>query len=113
MLSWSALDTGVAWDPRSVTDPTVDPLIAGGRALVTFVDAAHGSDDVALASARTALCDSLGDAATVDAAGVIGNFNQMNRLADAAGVPVGPGFFNRTAELRAATGIARFYAHTP
>jgi hypothetical protein len=113
MLSWSAQSTGVTWDPRSVTDPTVDPLIAGGRELVTFVDAVHGSDDDALVTARAALRDSLGDAASIDAAGVIGNYNQMNRLADATGVPVGPGFMNRTAELRAATGIERFHAHTP
>jgi hypothetical protein len=44
---------------------------------------------------------------------VIGNFNQMNRLADATGMPVGPGSMRGSEELRAATGIARFHAHTP
>jgi hypothetical protein len=44
---------------------------------------------------------------------VIGNFNQMNRLADATGMPVGPGSMRASEDLRAATGIERFYAHTP
>jgi hypothetical protein len=113
MLSWSAENTGRSWDPRSVTDPTVDPLLEGGRELVAFVDAAHGSDPEALAAARTALRQALGDSATVDAAAVIGNFNQMNRLADATGMPVGPGSMRHTEELRAAAGIKRFHSHTP
>ena len=104
---------GIEWNPRSVTDPTVDPLLEGGSELVAFVDAAHGSDEAEIATAGTALREALGDAATVDAAGVIGNFNQMNRLADATGMPVGPGSMRRSEPLREATGIARFHAHTP
>ena len=104
---------GIEWDPRSVTDPTVDPLLAGGAELLAFVDTAHRSDEEALASARDALREALGSEATMEAAGVIGNFNQMNRLADATGMPVGPGSMRRSEELRAATGIARFHAHTP
>ena len=113
MLSWSAENMGISWDPRSITDATVDPLLEGGSQLIAFVDAAHGSDDEVLASARRELRAALGDAATVDAAGVLGNFNQMNRLADATGMPVGPGSMRHSEELRAATGIERFYAHTP
>ena len=113
MLSWSAEATGRLWDPRSVTDPLVDPLLPGGSELVAFVDATHGEDPELLERAREALRDTLGDAATVDAAGVIGNFNQMNRLADATGVPVSARWLDRTAELRAATGIERFHAHAP
>ncbi len=113
MLSWSADSLGIEWNPRSVTDPSVDPLLEGGRELVAFVDAAHSDDEGALAAALTALRERLGDEATVDAAAVLGNFNQMNRLADATGMPVGPGSMRRSEELRAATGIARFYAHTP
>ena len=113
MLSWSAENRGIDWDPASITDPTVDPLLAGGRELIALVDAAHGDDEEALVAAREALRKRLGDDATVDAAAVIGNFNQMNRLADATGMPVGPGTMRHTEELRAATGIARFHAHTP
>ena len=113
MLSWSAESRGIKWNPRSITDPSVDPLLDGGRELVAFVDATHGTDEAALTAARAALRVALGDEATVDAAGVIGNFNQMNRLADATGMPVGPGSMRGSEELRAATGIARFHAHTP
>ncbi len=100
---------GISWDPRSITDPTVDPQLEGGRELIAFVDAAHGSDGAVLASARAELRAALGGAATVEAAGVLGNFNQMNRLADATGMPVGPGSMRRSEDLRAATGIARFH----
>jgi hypothetical protein len=113
MLSWSAETTGKTWDPRSITDPSIDPLLPGGRQLAAFVDATHGSDGEALDRSRRDLRDVLGDAATVDAAGVIGNFNQMNRLADAAGIPVSARWLDRTAELRTATGIERFHAHAP
>ncbi len=101
MLSWSAQNMGIAWDPRSITDPSVDPLLAGGRELVGFVDAAHGSEDDVLASARAELRAALGDAATVEAAAVLGN------------LPVGPGSMRHSEQLRAATGIKRFHAHTP
>ncbi len=104
---------GIEWDPRSITDPAVDPLLAGGRELVAFVDAALGDDEELLATARSALVSVLGGEATVEAAGVIGNFNQMNRLADATGMPVGRGRMETTAALREACGIERFHAHTP
>ena len=113
MLRWSAETTGRAWDPRSITDPSVDPLLPGGRELVALVDATHGSDPGELDRARRGVQDVLGDAALVDAAGVIGNFNQMNRLADATGIPVSARWLERTADLRAATGIERFHAHAP
>jgi hypothetical protein len=113
MLSWSAESQGIEWDPASITDPTVDPLLEGGRELVALVDATHGADEAAIAAPRAALRDRLGDEATVDTAAVIGNFNQMNRLADATGMPVGPGTMRRTEQLRAETGITRFHAHTP
>ncbi len=109
MLSSSAEQLGIEWNPRSITDPTVDPLLEGGWELVAFVDAAHGDDAAALNASRKALRGVLGDAATVEAASVIGNFNQMNRLADATGMPVGPGTLQRTEALRAETGIAPFH----
>jgi hypothetical protein len=109
MLGSSASQLGIEWEPRSITDPAVDPLLKGGRELVDFVDAAHGDEEEALAAAMSALTAALGDAATVDAAAVIGNFNQMNRLADATGMPVGQGTMRNTEELRAAAGIEHFH----
>lgn len=113
MLGSSAETLGIEWDPASITDPTVDPLLEGGRELIDFVDAVHRGEGADVAAARSALRRRLGDDATVDAAAVIGNFNQMNRLADGAGMPVGPGRLRQTEQLRAQSGIARFYAHTP
>jgi hypothetical protein len=113
MLGSSAKQMGIPWEPRSITDPAVDPVLPGGRELIAFVDAAHGDDAAALHTSRAALQTTLGDEATIDAAGVIGNFNQMNRLADATGIPVTQQRMEQTAELRAACGIERFFAHTP
>jgi len=109
MLSWSAGATGRVWDPRAITDPGVDPLLPGGSELIELVDAVHSGDAGRTAAAREALRAVLGGAALVDAAGVIGNFNQMNRLADATGIPVGPGMLRRTADLRTQAGIVEFH----
>jgi len=109
MLSWSADSTGITWDPRGITDPSIDTKLAGGSELVAFVDAAHGTDPAVTAAARDRVAAVLGSAAVGDAAGVIGNFNQMNRLADATGMPVGPGSLRRTEELRARAGIVPFH----
>ena len=103
MLSLSVQTTGRRWEPRSLTDTDVDPLLEGGREITGFVDAVHGGD---IAAARDAVAAALGEAAVVDAAAVIGNFNMMNRLADATGVPVSAERMAATTGLRAAAGIA-------
>ncbi len=43
------------------------------------------------ARAREKVLETLGPEALVDAAGTIGNFEMMNRIADATGMPVGGG----------------------
>jgi len=97
-------------DLRSVTDRTIDPGIAGGAELVDLVDAVLLRGDAA--AARTAVLDALGSEALVDAAGVIGNFQMMNRVAEGTGMPVGSGSLARTEALRSRLGLDRF-RHRP
>ena len=65
-----------------------DAGIAHGERLTTFVDAAVKGDAAQLASARDALREAAGSEVLVDAAGVVGNFERMVRIADGTGIPL-------------------------
>ena len=108
MLRASAEVTTTPLDARAITDRTVDPLLPAGVTLLDFVDAVLTGDGPSQESARSAVLDALGPTGLVDAAGVIGNFEMMNRIADATGMPVGKGTLKRTAEWRDLIGINRF-----
>ncbi len=112
MLSWSAQANQVPVDLLAVTDPTVDPALPGGRALLGFIDAAVNRDRTRLALARSELGAVLGDEAVIRAAAVVANFQMMNRIADATGMPVSN---RRRAEMAAVItrlGLDRF-DHAP
>ena len=107
MLSWSSEINQIPVDVRAITDPTIDPLVPGGVALLRFTDAVlTQSDDIrALAELVTA---ELGSFGLVDAAAVIGNFQMMNRVADGTGMPTGRGSRVRNAALIEMLGLDRF-----
>ncbi len=65
-----------------------DAGIEHGALLTTFADAAVQGDAAQLATARDALREAAGSAVVVDAAGVIGNFERMVRIADCTGIPL-------------------------
>ena len=88
MLRASAHTTGQSIDLRAITDRASDPLLTAGRELLAFVTAVI-RQDTGLEAARTALRQSTGQYAVVRAAAVAGNFQMMNRLVDATGVPIG------------------------
>jgi hypothetical protein len=79
-----------------------------GRLLVEFAEAVLGEDDHALVRARYALKAALGPAGLVDAAGVVGLFNAIDRVADATGIPLEPEKAAATADFRAALDLDRF-----
>jgi alkylhydroperoxidase family enzyme len=108
MLRASTAVTTTPLDARSITDRSVDPLLPSGNALLDFVDAVLTGEQDQQNMARDAVVDALGPTGLVDAAGVIANFEMMNRIADATGMPVGKGTLKRTAEWRALIGIDRF-----
>jgi hypothetical protein len=107
MLRASTEVTSVPLDARAITDPSVDPLLPAGAVLLRFVEAVI-RDGADLNEARAGVHESLGATGLVDAAGVIGNFEMMNRIADATGMPVGKGTLKRTEEWRAHLGLNRF-----
>lgn len=87
-----------------VRDRSTDSGVRGGAALVRFTDAVL-SDRADLAGARGELIDALGEAAMVDAAGVIGNFQRMVRIADSTGIPVDGFFDEANADVRDQLGL--------
>jgi hypothetical protein len=79
-----------------------------GRLLVAFAEAVLGEDDGALARTRGALMAALGPAGLVDAAGVVGLFNAIDRVADATGIPLEPEKAAASSDFRAALDLHRF-----
>ena len=79
-----------------------------GDRLVEFAEAVLADSDEQLLRVRSALRGSLGDAALVDAATVVGFFNAIDRVADATGIPLDPERVPQTADFRAALGLDAF-----
>lgn len=108
MLRVSIEHTDLPIEYRAITDRTLDPRLPGGSVLLDLVDAVLLGREEAVEPARQAVIAELGWEATVDAAGVIGNFQMMNRIADASGMPVGTGRRRASADLIDALGLASF-----
>jgi hypothetical protein len=85
-----------------------DGGIIHGRSLIAFAEALLGDDDDALRKAREALWTALGPAGLADAAGVVGLFNAIDRVADATGIPLEPEKAAATADFRATLDLDRF-----
>lgn len=88
MLRASVEYNGTEADLRAITEGSKsgDSGVAHGAELTAFAEAAVKRDEAALATARDTLRSVAGSAAVVDAAGVIGNFQRMVRIADGAGI---------------------------
>lgn len=71
-------------------------------------------DEAALADARDRLREALGPGGLVDAAAVASNFERMNRIADATGIPLDAPVAALSSDLRETLGLDRFAsaAHT-
>jgi len=79
-----------------------------GDLLIAFAEAVLGGDDGALAQTRAALMVALGPPGLADAAGVVGLFNAIDRVADATGIPLEPEKAAASADFRAALELDRF-----
>jgi hypothetical protein len=82
-----------------------DAGIEHGALLTAFADAAVMGEPEALESARDALRTAASSAVVVDAAGVIGNFERMVRIADGTGIPLDGVVDALTADFRGELGI--------
>ena len=85
-----------------------DGGVEGGAELTAFAEATVSGGDNAITSAREKLVRRLGPEATVDAAGVIGNFERMVRIADGTGIPLDKPMSMISADFREDVGIDEF-----
>lgn len=109
MLRESAIAFGYGLNVFAITNPAIDAGIPGSSAILHFVDAVYsgtGAD-----AARTSVRDELGPEALVDAAGVYGNFEMMNRVAEGTGIPVPGAAIERQADLVETLGLDRMLKH--
>lgn len=91
MLRASSRTEGKEVALRGLRETTARPVNVDQEAmLIAFADAAVRGEFAALAAARADLRAVLGPTAVVDAAVLVGNFERMNRIADACGIALGP-----------------------
>ena len=112
LLRASSQHSGQAYDFSAVTRGAAagDSGIPHGGRMIEFAEAMLGGDEARLARARAAIVTAMGAAALVDAAGVAGLFNAIDRVADATGAPLEDAKAADTAGLRGAIGIDAFDA---
>ena len=83
MLSMSARSSGDDVNLNGiVAGNDVATGIPGSRALLAFAEICLGDDTAAISGARQQVLHELGEAAMVDAACIIANFQRMVRIAD-------------------------------
>ena len=73
--------------------------------LLKFAEVAMGDDDEEITRAREAVRAKMGDAAVVDSASVIANFQRMVRIADGAGIPLDTPVAVVTSTIRSELGL--------
>jgi hypothetical protein len=84
--------------------------IAHGDLLVAFAEAVTLAEEPAMIETRRAIQVEMGDDALVDAAGIVGMFNGLDRVADATGAPLEDWKAADTEALRDALGIDDYAA---
>jgi len=76
--------------------------------LIAFADAVVNGSDSEVTQTRETLVSAMGYEAMVDAAGVIGNFQRMNRIADSAGLELDAPVRAMSSDFRDDLGISKF-----
>jgi alkylhydroperoxidase family enzyme len=87
----------------------VESGVLDGRLLLDFAEAAVVEADN-LTAKRDALTAKLGEAAMIDAAGIIAIFQAVVRIADATGIPLEDAKAEISAEFRKTLGLDAFTA---
>jgi hypothetical protein len=102
LLRASSEMSGNKVDVGAVVDPSIaaESGIPDAALLIAFSDAVVGNDEAELERARASLLDAVGFEGLVDAAGVVGNFQRMVRIADGTGIPLDAPLLALTADLR-------------
>ncbi len=76
-------------DISAVVNSALDSGVPLGREILAYVDAAVLADRQELPPARAELFEKAGAAVVTAVASVSANFEMMNRILDAVGVPIG------------------------
>ena len=109
LLRASGVTQNRTYDLNSVTGAVQDDGgVPHGRLLVEFAEAVLGEDEEALARARATIREAIGAAGLADAAGVVGLFDAIDRVADATGIPLEAEKAAASADFRAAVRVDRF-----
>lgn len=109
LLRASGKHTGDEYDLSAVLgDSGKETGIPHADILIRLAETAIGYNDIATAAARDAVIERMGEAALVDAAAVAANFNAIDRVADAIGIPLEDEKAAISADFRAELGIDKF-----
>ena len=109
MLRASGEHTGDAYDLTGILG-TGDDRIPHAKVLIAYADAFYAEGSAPLNNARARLHAAVGDGALVDAAGVVGVYDAVVRIADATGTPLEDYKVELSADLREELGINDFPA---
>ncbi len=91
-----------------MTDEGAVNSVPHGEVLMSLVEAVHIGEDAAMAEARRAVREALGDAAFVDACATIASFSAVVKIADGAGIPLEDYKEEATRDMRAELSINEF-----
>lgn len=107
MLSLSMQAKGEAVDLSGIVEgaDAVDDRVLHGKTIARFGEAVLQGSDSTLEDARIALIEAVGGDGFVDAAGVVGHFERLVRVADATGIPLDAAAAEATIDIREDLGI--------
>lgn len=110
MLSLSMQTKGEEVDLSGIVEgaDAVDERVPHGKTLARFAEAVISGSDAELNNARAAVIAAVGGDGFVDAAGVVGHFERMVRVADATGIPLDAMAKDTTTDLREDLGLNSF-----
>jgi hypothetical protein len=108
LLRASGVTQNRTYDLNSVTGAVQDDGGVPHGRLVEFAEAVLGEDEEALARARATIREAIGPDGLADAAGVVGLFDAIDRVADATGIPLEADKAAASADFRAALALDRF-----
>ena len=107
MLSLSMQTKGEEVDLSGIVEgaDAVDERVPHGKLIAAFGEAVLLGTETELANARKRLIKAVGGDAFVDAAGVVGHFERMVRVADATGIPLDTMAKDATTDIREELGL--------
>ena len=110
MLSLSANTTETAIDLQMINGCSANETqeIPFASELTNFAEAVAQRDATDISRTRDELVQVAGEEVTVDAAGVVANFQRMVRIADSMGIPIDEKRVEPGADIRLELNLGRF-----